>query len=339
MQNHPRLEAIHDDAMAWINHCLPTSTQAPITVLTPVRETAWSLVALVERGQDRWYFKYLPDYFSHELAVSQYAAAANPIHCAAVVASDTRQRFMLVEDTGPMMRTVIAEQPDSQYWLTLLPQYAQLQIQAMTDPAIDGLQLPNRSLSRLPRLIAPHIDAARAMPVDNEQDAFLDAHAQVVREALTHWSDWVSPLYRYGITDTLNHGDLHDGNIGIRRRSGLASSTGTPILFDWGDACYSHPFMSLRTLILSAENRLGYRLGSEDMNRFISAYLAPWQAFATLPQLWDMVTAALRVAPMVTFLNWAQALQNRDDPRNTPYLYALPALLREFVDAQRDPIP
>jgi len=83
-------------------------------------------------------------------------------------------------------------------------------------------------------------------------------------------------LASLGIPDALVHGDLHDENI-ARSRDGF-------VFFDWTDACISHPFLDLVTLVnhtepietLTTQNRIQ-----------IEAYLSCWTQYAPLEQLWE----------------------------------------------------
>ena len=44
-------------------------------------------------------------------------------------------------------------------------------------------------------------------------------------------------LASYGIPETIQHDDFHDGQVFVR--------DGRYLLMDWGDACVSHPFFTL----------------------------------------------------------------------------------------------
>ncbi len=71
-------------------------------------------------------------------------------------------------------------------------------------------------------------------------------------------------LADYRIPETLIHGDLNDGNVFVGGMS--------PVFIDWGDGCISHPFYSLRTVLVSAEISLGLE---ENFHPLRDAYLAP----------------------------------------------------------------
>ena len=80
-------------------------------------------------------------------------------------------------------------------------------------------------------------------------------------------------LAGYGLPETIQHDDFHDGQVFVR--------DGRYLLLDWGDACVSHPFF---TLSVTLEGQLAWGLddvhGSVDVRPFRDAYL---RAFAPLP--------------------------------------------------------
>jgi Phosphotransferase enzyme family len=79
----------------------------------------------------------------------------------------------------------------------------------------------------------------------------------------------VGQLSAYGIPETIQHDDLHDGQVFVR--------DGAELVMDWGDACVSHPFF---TLSVTLEGVIAWGLDdeedSEDIRPYRDAYLAPF---------------------------------------------------------------
>jgi aminoglycoside phosphotransferase (APT) family kinase protein len=77
-------------------------------------------------------------------------------------------------------------------------------------------------------------------------------------------------LAAYGIRETVQHDDLHDGQVFL--------GAGTHLLLDWGDACVSHPFF---TLSVTLEGVIAWGVDdeerSEDVEPYLAAYLAPYR--------------------------------------------------------------
>jgi Ser/Thr protein kinase RdoA (MazF antagonist) len=72
-----------------------------------------------------------------------------------------------------------------------------------------------------------------------------------------------------GIPETLEHGDMHAGNVAVTDR-GI-------VFFDWTDGCFTHPFLCLAAFL---EHVPGDR--KAELER---AYLSQWADFANEAQL------------------------------------------------------
>jgi hypothetical protein len=91
-----------------------------------------------------------------------------------------------------------------------------------------------------------------------------------------------------GIPDTIQHDDLHDGQVFVQ--------DGAVRVFDWGDAVVSHPFLSMSVAL---EGVIAWGLddvqGSEELAPYRAAYLGPFERFASRPELEGALDAALRL--------------------------------------------
>jgi Ser/Thr protein kinase RdoA (MazF antagonist) len=76
-----------------------------------------------------------------------------------------------------------------------------------------------------------------------------------------------------GIPDTLQHDDLHDGNLFVR--------DGRFVFFDWGDACVTHPFHTLVVTLRALAHRQGLGPGAPELLRLRDAYLESWTGHAS----------------------------------------------------------
>ena len=80
--------------------------------------------------------------------------------------------------------------------------------------------------------------------------------------------DLCDRLAAFGIRETVQHDDLHDGQVFL--------GTGVHQVLDWGDACVSHPFF---TLSVTLEGVIAWGVDdvedSEDLEPHLAAYLAP----------------------------------------------------------------
>jgi hypothetical protein len=83
-------------------------------------------------------------------------------------------------------------------------------------------------------------------------------------------------LAAYGVPETIQHDDLHDGQVFVRHRAG-DDVPESNVVMDWGDACVSHPFF---TLSVTLEGVIAWGVDdeedSEEVGPYRDAYLAPF---------------------------------------------------------------
>jgi hypothetical protein len=95
-------------------------------------------------------------------------------------------------------------------------------------PPLLAFGVPDLRLEVLPARIEAMLDEIVDLPDDE-------------RRRLAGWLPWVreacDELAAAGIPETIQHDDLHDGQVFV--------PDGRYLLLDWGDACVLHPFFSL----------------------------------------------------------------------------------------------
>lgn len=261
-----------------------------------------------------------------ELALTAQLMQSHPDLVPEPIASNTEAGWLLLNDAGPLMRSVFDDPPQLEPWFRILADYARLQIDWMEHSIpLRSLGLPDRTMPRLPELVRPLIDEALAIEVDDERHRLTPEHRPRLEALLDDWSTFAESLYPGDLSDTLNHGDLHDGNIAWQDDHGR--------ILDWGDASVSHPFMSMRTVLVTLERRFGLKDGDSRLYPYIQAYLAPWKAQLPDIDIDDLFERSRKAWPLVSLLSWHHAIQNRNDARSQTYDYAIPALFREFLAA------
>ena len=133
-------------------------------------------------------------------------------------------------------------------------------------------------------------------------------------------------LAEYRVPETLNHGDLNDGNVFV--------GDGSTVFIDWGDWCVSHPFYSLRTVLVSAEISLGLEENSPELHPLRDAYLEPWTRYESREDLLEALDLSSRLASINGALTWHRLVSRLKGARREEYGEPVPALLREFLDAE-----
>jgi len=132
-------------------------------------------------------------------------------------------------------------------------------------------------------------------------------------------------LSAVGIPESLNHGDLTDGNILLRN--------GRLTFFDWGDANVTHPFVSLRNVFVSIEIslKLDDWAFTAAMSALLDLYLAPWNRYVTRQALQAAYPLSRCAASIVKALGWRQTVSRLEGSRREEYAWIVPEVMREFL--------
>lgn len=154
------------------------------------------------------------------------------------------------------------------------------------DPADAGVEV-ERQLDRLHALPASDPRAITAAQRDQLRcgaDAFAESGRALAASA---------------IPSCLEHGDLWPGNV----HPPLAD--GHYRFFDFGDAVWSHPFLSVLSLLYECHRRWAlptpirpFDVDHPALQRIIDSYLRSWTDYGSLTDLREMLALAIRVAPL-----------------------------------------
>jgi hypothetical protein len=265
----------------------------------------WSTVLRVPTAEGDLWFKANDVSLRHEAALVTILSARRPDCVPPLLGADAERGWMLMADAGTPLRQLQAEERELERWLDVLPLYAGVQRDLTGE--VDELLAAGVPDLRLAML--PHAYERFVAEVGVEER---------FRAATPRVAELCEQLAAYGIPETIQHDDLHDGQVFVR--------DGRYLLLDWGDACVSHPFC---TLSVTLEGMLAWGVddveGSVDTAPFRDAYLAPWADEVG----GDLVTAcevALR-------LGWAARAVNGHVPGEER---ATQARLRMFLDGRVD---
>jgi len=95
---------------------------------------------------------------------------------------------------------------------------------------------------------------------------------------------------------TVQHDDLHDSNV-LR----MGSRT---VIFDWGDACLTQPFLSLGVLLRAAADRAALSADDRSIVRLRSAYLEPFASRLPRPAIEEAADLGERLSTVTRALSW-----------------------------------
>lgn len=138
------------------------------------------------------------------------------------------------------------------------------------------------------------------------------------------YAEWCARLDGAGIPPSIEHGDLHDGNVFVR--------DGGYAIFDWGDACVAHPFASLLVTLSSIAHRYDLPAGAAELAGLLDAYLEPWADGGLRAELAETVRLATRIHKVTRALSWNRALSAVPPDRRGEYGEAVPGCLLELFE-------
>src|SRR6185436_16077153 len=160
--------------------------------------------------------------------------------------------------------------------------------------------------------------------IDQEKGLSSDEFQQI-QNLTSRFEQICADLSAFGIPNSLNHGDFHDGNVLLKN--------GRITFFDWGDASVTHPFVSLRTFFASIEIslKLDDYAFTPEMSGLLDRYLEPWQKFALKDELLSAYRLSKPVAAIASALAWYQTIARLEGSLRSEYAGVVPELLREFL--------
>jgi len=253
------------EAHAWIEERVAQLGGRLVGPIDQHHVYPWSTVMRVPTSSGDVYFKANSEASQWEAALVTLLAARRPDCVPPLLAADLERGWMLMADAGTRVREIVERERDLARWLEILPLYAGLQLDLAAD-AEEMLMLgvPDLRLSRLPAKYEEMLDSLLDLPSRDRRR--LVGSVGRVREMCEE-------LAGYGLPESIQHDDFHDGQVFVR--------DGRYLLLDWGDACVSHPFFTLAvTLVGVLSWGLDDIQGSVDVEPFRDAYLDPFTRIA-----------------------------------------------------------
>ena len=266
-------------AHAWIADRLAERGLAATGAIEQPHVTEWSTVMRVPTGHGPVWFKANDDTLRHESAVTALVAPLSAGRVPAPLAGDPDTGWMLLADAGPRLRDVLVDERTLDRWHDVLEAYARVQLAC--EDAVDALLAAGLPDRRLPTLPGAYADLLAGL---DDADPRLPGAEAIV--------DLCDRLAAFGIRETVQHDDLHDGQVFLGQ--------GVHQVLDWGDACVSHPFF---TLAVTLEGVIAWGVddveASEDLEPHLAAYLRPYEA------AYDLTADELREAARIAMrLGW-----------------------------------
>ncbi|MFE5797449.1 aminoglycoside phosphotransferase family protein [Streptomyces sp. NPDC056503] len=277
------------EVFGWVERVLASRGLVEAGV-REVRVRPWSVLVRFRTGggeRDAVWLKAGAPSNAFEAGLAGALAEWTPEHVMTPLAVDAGRGRALLPDGGPLFRDVLdAGAAGPEAWTTALGRYGEMQRRLVPYASrFSALGVPGARTRELPDVFDALVARNPLFDAD-ERAALLRRRSRLV--------DLCAELDAYGLPDSLDHGDLHDGQI-------LAPSPGRFTFFDWGDACAAHPFGSL----LVPVREVRQRYGPEHVAPMVDAYLEHWTGLGPSPaELRRAAVLAVRLAALGRAGSW-----------------------------------
>jgi hypothetical protein len=286
----------------------------------------WSAVLRIPTTAGPIFFKATIPTLANDPAITAHLADRAPQLVLRPLAVDIQRRWMLLPHGGRRLRGTVRGLPLLKHWEQVLPRYAELQHQLLdADGLLLGLGAMDRRASSLVKQVEAFLATPASTRVGRHDGLGADEVARLVRRlpAISRHADAVEAS---GIGNSIQHDDLHDGNV-------FLASDGHR-LFDWGDAAVSHPFGSMIVALASVMYRTELAADAPELRRLRDAYLEPWRAGRSDSDVDRSVRAVERVYPLMRALTWAAAFDGLPVAAPHEHRGAVAEWVRDFFEAE-----
>lgn len=260
-----------DEVEAWLDEIVTAHGQRRTGPLRTHRVWGLSAVLRVPTSAGELWFKACCDHFLREPAVVAALADLAPDLTPRVVARDEERGWLLMQ---PLRGATDATRADGAA-RALAARWSRVQLASLD--LLDELRAagcPDRGLE-------PTLTGWTALLADDDAWPGLTAdELAALRERADEVERLVRGFWSTGLPDCLGHGDLHLGNVAYDGRELR--------VFDWTDACVTHPFLDGSHLAHFDERR-------EVDEALVEEFAGPWRAAYPSAD----VDLALRLAPLV----------------------------------------
>ena len=277
----------------------------------------WSTVLRVPTRDGALFFKANDALSRFEAALAAELARLFPDLVGEVVAVDVDRGWLLLRDAGTRLRELEPGPEQIGCWERLLPRYAELQLAlAEQTNELIALGVPHLALADLTARVEELLDDDAALRPGTDDDLTEDEVGRL-RAGLPTVRALCEELTGVGIPESLQHDDLHDGQVFVR--------DGCHRILDWGDSCVTHPFHTLVVTLRVLAYKHGFEPGGTALERLRDAYLEPFTRLRPREELAAAAGLAHRTGTLGRALAWYAAVRLReseldpDDAASVPY--------------------
>ncbi len=260
---------------------------------------------------------------ANEPALVQALSGWQPDCVLPVLATDLQRGWFLMPDAGVRLRPIFRADCNPDHWYRILPRYAELQLAlAAHVDEILALGSLDRRLARLPSLFENLLEDKGALLIDLP-DGLTSSQYRGLRQLTPRVKTMCQELADYGLPETIDHSDFHDGNIFV--------CDSRYVFVDWGDTCTGHPFFSMLVTLRSVADSLHLADDDPAIIRLRDVYLQPWTSVASRKQLLEAFDLAQRLGMLSRALTWQRVMSAVTGAERERYAAYLPSWLMEFL--------
>lgn len=282
----------------------------------------WSTAMRIPTVDGSLWFKAPRPEGAFEARLTALLASSWPDRSVELLAADPDRGWTLARDAGERLRD-LDDGRVTEHWEALLPRYTEIQIGlARRVDELDAIGVPSLRLTLLPDELGELLDEPELL-MRGQDGGVDDAQRQQLREGLPAFAEACARLAAAGIPETLQHDDLHDGNAFLRGDD--------HVVFDWGDACITHPFHTLVVTLRSLAYRHRWQPGGPEVRRLLDAYLEPWSAFGSRRALEEIAGLARRTGTVQRSLAWRRGVKLMPPPIRAENVEAVAYGLRLYL--------
>ena len=285
------------------------------------RAEGWSVVRKVPTPAGTVWFKACAPEHAYEVPLVERLADRDCVP--RVIASDRERGWLLVEDAGVALRHYLDGVDYLTRWRRAVARYARLQIEA-TD--LVHAMLADGVVDRRPRTLAGAFAAVledRALLQPDTENALTDHELERGHAALPGIEALADEIVALGVPDTIEHNDLHDGNI-------LVDGDDLRII-DWGDAGVSHPFCSLALTVHVLTHVLKAEAEDPRVAGVLDAYLEPWEERHGRDAVRTSLDRALVLGDVAGALKWHYVISSLAPDERQDFREDMPRIVRRVL--------
>lgn len=295
-----------DEVVGWATGRLAEAGRRVTGAVDQPHVRPWSTVLRIPTDAGPAWCKAVGPGVAHEARLLAFLAARDAPLVLAPLAIDVERGWILLPDGGPSMRQTRPDgtgDRDLDAWSEILAAYASMQRSLETDAGpLLATGLPDLRPTALPAVLDRLLDDPaiwdEARMAAEDRPAAAPTRARL--RALRPWAAEASArLADSGIRPTLQHDDLHGGNVFV--------AADGPRIFDWGDASLAHPFMTLTATLNSIAHATGLGREGAELGRLRDAYLAAWADVHSGPELATIAGLAVDLGRISRAAAWARA--------------------------------